>query len=312
MSVKTATKINYRLSGHDSFVCRYSWLPKAIDAISQNAFIFQNEEDAIIQMGVGKNMVKSMKFWVDAMGVVSFDRKNGYSLSQFGNSIFNEKHDPFLEDIKTLWLIHWKLSTSIESPIFAWDYMLNKWHSTDITQSKVIRTFIDETARLNHKVSENTLKKHFSIFIHTYVPSKGVKGEVLEDNLDSPLTELNLIRRVGERKTIESGKNETIYAFNKDDKPEITPELFLYTVLDYKEKYLPNSQKISFNQIANGHGSPGQVFKLPESGIRERLELISNLKNNIIEFRESSNSQDVFVKNNKIKSIEYIKQVYIS
>jgi hypothetical protein len=29
--------------------------------------------------------------------------------------------DPFLEDIRTLWLIHWKLSTNVQRPLLAWD-----------------------------------------------------------------------------------------------------------------------------------------------------------------------------------------------
>ena len=294
MNLIRSDKVKYRVSGHDSFVCRYSWLPKAVDAISSDPSIFQNEEEAIILMGIGKNMVKSMKFWIDVMGIANYNTKTGYTLSPFGHFLFREKHDPFLEDIKTLWLIHWQLSSNVESPIFAWDYMLNKWHSPDITQSKAIIVFGEELGRLNHTVSENTLKSHYSIFIHTYVPSRGIKGEVIEDNLDSPLIELDLIRKAGERAGTDSGKNETIYAFNRDDKPEVTPELFLYALLDYREKQLQNSQKISFNQIANGHGSPGQIFKLPESAIRERLEHISTLVTGAIEFRESSNSQDVF------------------
>jgi uncharacterized protein DUF4007 len=303
-------KINYRLSGHDSFVCRYAWLPKAVKSILANPFIFQDDEKDIIEMGVGKNMVKSIKFWIDVMGIVHHDRHAGYSLTAFGKALFQDEYDPYLEDIKTLWLLHWQLSSHVESPVFAWDYMLNKWHNPDIVQSKVIAVFIDETVRLSHKVSPNTLKNHFNIFLHTYIPTRGAKGEVLEDNLDSPLIELDLIRKIGERKLEDSNKNETIYAFNKEDKPEISPELFLYTLLDYREKKLENSKKIGFNEIANGHGSPGQIFKLPESCIRERLERISKLSNGDVEFKEASNSQHIFINDDNVKSINYLEQVY--
>lgn len=305
-------KINYRLSGHDSFVCRYAWLPKAVKSILVNPFIFQDDEKAIIEMGVGKNMVKSIKFWIDTMGVAHYNRRDGYSLTPFGKALFQDKYDPYLEDIKTLWLLHWHLSSHVESPIFAWDYMLNKWHNPDIVQSKVIAVFIDETSRLTHNVSPNTLKNHFNIFLHTYFPSRGAKGEVLEDNLDSPLVELDLIRKIGERKLEGSNKNEIIYAFNKENKPEISPNVFLYALLNYREKQLKNSKQISFNQIANGHGSPGQIFKLPESCIRERLEHISKLSNINIEFREAANSQHIFINDDDVKSIDYLEQIYIN
>lgn len=310
MSVKTSNKINYRLSGHDSFVCRYSWLPKAIGVISTDSHIFQDEEKAIIEMGVGKNMVKSIKFWIDVMGVTYYNKQKGYSLTEFGKALFQDNYDPYLEDIRTLWLLHWQLSSHTQAPVFAWDYMLNRWHDPDIIQSKAINIFIDETARLNHRVSPSTLKNHFSIFLHTYVPTRGRKGEVLEDNLDSPLIELDLIRKVGERSIEDTNKHEVIYNFNKEDKPEISSELLLYSLLDYREKRLQNSQKISFNQIANGHGSPGQIFKLPESCIRERLEQISELTNGNIEFREASNSHNIFINDSNIQSIDYLEQVY--
>ena len=143
------------------------------------------------------------------------------------------------------------------------------------------------------------------------MPTRGAKGEVLEDNLDSPLVELDIIRKAGEKSSDDgSGRNEVVYSFNKEDKPEISAELFLYTLLDYREKRLQNSQKISFNQVVNGQGSPGQVFKIPESGVRERLELIASVTDDTVEFRESANSHYVFINQNQINAIDYINLIY--
>lgn len=54
--------MKYKISGHEKFSLRYTWLPKAIIALEKDSKIFSKFDDAIILMGVGKNMVQSIKF----------------------------------------------------------------------------------------------------------------------------------------------------------------------------------------------------------------------------------------------------------
>jgi hypothetical protein len=87
-------------------------LPKAVRHLSDET-LFQNEDEAMVRLGVGKNMVRAIRFWADVIGV-SADAGNGRSnVSPFGLQLLGEKSgfDPYLEDLKTLWLIHWKMST---------------------------------------------------------------------------------------------------------------------------------------------------------------------------------------------------------
>jgi Protein of unknown function (DUF4007) len=112
-------------------------------------------------------------------------------VSDFGNAIFGPNgHDQFLEGISTLWLIHWKLSTCMTEPLFAWRFLLNFWHRPDFTRTEALLAFTQEAERLGKKLSAVTLDHHFTTFLHTYVPTRSKKGEVLEDNLDCPLVEL--------------------------------------------------------------------------------------------------------------------------
>ena len=98
-----------RFSGHETFACRYAWLPKALRAITVNPRIFGDEDQAMVELGVGKNMVRSMKFWVEATGM-ALSSDAGLEATKLGSRIFlNKGHDPFLEDVTTLWLLHWNL-----------------------------------------------------------------------------------------------------------------------------------------------------------------------------------------------------------
>jgi len=293
----------YRYSGHDAFPCRYTWLPKAVRGLETNAELFIDEDAAMVALGVGKNMVKSIRFWTDA-AEISSERKNGagLSVSEFGNQLFgNRGHDPFLEDIQTLWLIHWKFSTNVEQPLFAWHYMLNFWHRPDFTRAETIITLSQEAKRLGKLLSDITLDHHFTTFLHTYVPTRGKKGEVQEDNLDCPLTELKLIEKIGERTHADSNRRESIYAFRVEEKPEISPELFAYCLDDYWSKWHANEKTLSFREVAIGEGSPGQVFKLPEQAVRDRLEHIESNSAGAFIYQESAALQQVI--RNKVTSL---------
>src|SRR3546814_7974200 len=56
-------------SGHESFACRYGWLPKLYEAISDDPALFSSDERAILKLGLGRNMVKSIRLWGDAFGL---------------------------------------------------------------------------------------------------------------------------------------------------------------------------------------------------------------------------------------------------
>jgi hypothetical protein len=288
--------LNYRFSGHETFPCRYTWLPKAVRNLSDNPTLFSDEDGAMDSLGVGKNMVRAIRFWADAASVVSATktRSEGLVVSTFGQNIFGKGgHDEFLEDIKTLWLIHWKFSTNIKEPLFAWHFMLNFWHRADFTRTEVLQAFHQEAERLEKRLSPVTLDHHFTTFLHTYIPTRSNKGEVLEDNLDCPLVELELIRKIGERASTDSMRREAIYAFRVEEKPEISAELFAYCLADFWEQRFSQEKTIPFRQIAVGEGSPGQVFKLPEQALRERLETIERDSKGIFSYQESSALQQV-------------------
>jgi hypothetical protein len=301
--------VNYRFSGHETFPCRYAWLPKAVQSLAQDPALFRNEDQAMVRLGVGKNMVRAIRFWADAAGV-SVRRVDGASVvSSFGSDLLSETgYDPFLEDAKTLWLIHWKIATSVE-PLFAWDYLLNSWHRPDFTRSEAVQCLAEESSRMEKKLSQVTLENHFTTFLHTYVPTRSKKGEVLEDNLDCPLVELDLIIKVGERTIADSNRRESIYAFRTEDKSEISAELFIYCLDDFWIAQHPNESTLAFRDVCVGKGSPGQIFKLPEHAIRQRLENLENDARGCFSFQESRALQRV-VRRGKVLPRKLLKDIY--
>lgn len=304
-----APPINYRFSGHETFPCRYTWLPKAVQSLAQNPTLFRDEDQAMVRLGVGKNMVRAIRFWADAAGVSTCDEDGGSTVSTFGSDLLSKAgYDPFLEDSKTLWLIHWKIATSVE-PLFAWDYLLNSWHRPDFTGSEAVAFLTEEAGRIGKRLSRVTLENHFTTFLHTYLATRSKKGEVLEDNLDCPLVELDLIVKVGERTVADSNRRETIYAFRTEEKPEISEDLFVYCLDDFWTARHPNEKTLTFRDVCVGKGSPGQIFKLPEHAIRQRLESLENDARGCFSYQESAALQRL-VRRRDVSPSKLLKSVY--
>lgn len=280
----------YRFSGHESFACRYAWLPKALQAIRAEARVFADEEKAMVELGVGKNMVRSIRFWVEAMGMAQTTADGGLKATRLGNAIFKSRgYDPYLEDIQTLWLLHWHLSTNNVDPLFAWDFLMSRWQDPDLTESAVLKSFSREAERHTKKLSPVTLQQHFQVFLHTYVPTRGRKAEIAEDNLDCPLTELELLVKTGEREAAGSRTGrEAVYVFRREEKPSISPSLFAYCLLDYWNKMFPHEKTIPARAVATGIYSPGQVFKIPEENVYARLTDLSAITGGAISYQEST------------------------
>lgn len=297
MKAKVETKQNrLRFSGHESFPCRYTWLPKAAQAVSLDKTIFNatREEDAMVTLGVGKNMVRSIRFWAEAADII-LQTKTGHEVTPFGRDLLlgENAKDPYLEDIRTLWLIHWKMATNQKELIFSWDYLLNKFHEPELYTSTVVQAFTKAISTLSDKnVSKGSLEQLYEVFLHSYVPTRGHKGEIKEDNLDCPFIELKLLRPTGStQSSLHLGRWETKYVFRWEEKPEISPALFAYCLEEYWHYFRSNEvkeQSISFQSIVIGHGSPGQVFKIPEWDIRLRLQSLDSLTNGHFIFEESA------------------------
>lgn len=304
--------MSYRFSGHESFTCRYAWLPKALQAIRSNPRIFADEEAAMVELGVGKNMVRSIRFWVEATGMAQPAANGDLEATWLGRTILNSRgFDPYLEDIQTLWLLHWNLSTKTTDPLFAWDFLVSRWQEPDLTESAALKAFSREAERhTTKKLSPVTLQQHFQVFLHTYVPTRGRKAEIAEDNLDCPLTELELLVRTGDREAAEtrSGR-EALYVFRREEKPSISAALFAYCLIDYWEKMFPHERTIPVRSVASGIYSPGQVFKIPEEDIYLRLSDLAAVTGGVLSYQESMTLPQVH-RNGEFKRQDLLAQAY--
>ena len=110
-----------KFTGHDTFPLRYGWLYKAVNYLNCG-FKLQtsNEEktrEAIVELGVGKNMVNAIRYWAESSSVVDVETKNNtvdHIISNNGKYLFGsdseQGKDPYLEQLASIWLIHFWLN----------------------------------------------------------------------------------------------------------------------------------------------------------------------------------------------------------
>lgn len=263
MIIESTEITKYTFSGHDSFQCRQLWLKKGYDYIQEGKHF--NEEDAVVKLGVGKNMVSSIRFWLKAFNII--DSKE--IPTEFGKRLFDEEHgyDPFLEDEASLWLLHYQLVKNGVATIYF--IIFNEFRKEKLFFNK--ETFVNYVKRIGESspelnFNENTVAKDFIVFANLY--KNDLENKDVEDSFSGILSEIELL------KSTRKGKDEQFYIENteRDNLPEA---VVLFTILD-NSNY---GNSISLSSLEFDWNSPGSVFALNRSGLMNKIaEIVTEFK----------------------------------
>jgi len=225
-------KLRHTFSGHESFYCKSLWLKKGYDFVKEdNSF---NAEDAVVHLGVGKNMVAAIRYWLRAFGLL---KEN--SLTEITHFFFDNENgkDPYIEDLGTLWLLHYLLVKTELASIYKLFFVdFHKEKNNEFTRDQLqlfLKRKNNETAYA-HLYNENTVKRDIGVLLQNYVIPKQDKPN---EDFSALLLNLNLIRQ-------SDSENKTLY-FNTKGKSELVPEIFLYAVIDDKKE----EQVVSFDRL---------------------------------------------------------------
>ena len=276
----------FRYSGHQTFPLRIAWLPKAIREITSGNDPLTNIDEGIVSLGLGKNMVEALRCWIEAFQIASKEDA-GWVLSPVGELVFapGTGLDPFLEDHSSNWLLHWLISTNTHAPFFAWECLFNRWPTAEFSSSAVVEAFRKEAEQNQRAASLVTLKQHWEVFLHSYRPPRGTRGE---DHLDCALSVLGLIQEAGERQNA-AGKWETLYAFDTGPKTAIPQQLFSFFVHDWWNRAFPSEQTVALRELVAGSHSPGRILRMAESEILQRVSNLAQTQPNVFQITESAN-----------------------
>jgi hypothetical protein len=276
-------------SGHETFVFRHSWLKKAVDAVAKDPEVF-TKDGAIVTLGVGKNMVRSIRHWGLATGVLAEEPKSRgtrLAVADFGRMILDASgFDPYLEDPSTLWLLHWNILKQ-DQRCTTWYLVFNSYPSAEFTRANLTQFVLDEACRADAgDLAENSIKRDVEVFLRTYVGSSDMRGTVLgEDAFDCPLSELGLI---------EARQGSDLYQLWRNPKPTLADYAFVYSLVDFWNGISKAQQTLAFSEIAYRKGSPGTVFRLDENSLADRLERLDALTKGKLVYTETAGLRQVY------------------
>jgi Protein of unknown function (DUF4007) len=273
-------------SGHETFTLRHGWLKKGINALSSDPLVFV-KGDAMVELGVGKNMVRSIRYWLLATGMANEPvnlRGNALTPTDLGNFIFGSNGvDPFLEDLNTLWLLHWRLATNLRRST-GWTWTFNTIPSSEFTRDSVLATYKAELRKKNLQLpSESSLRRDIDCMLRSYVPSRATK-EAIEDSLECPLIELQLIT---------TDSDNLMFRFERGPKPSLNDWLFCYSLIEFWNARTQGST-LSLSEVAFAFGSPGSVYKMDEDSIAVRLERLESMTDGCLRYDETSGLRQLY------------------
>ena len=275
----------YVFSGHESFPCKTLWLKKGYDFILGNNNF--NAADAVVKLGVGKNMVASIRYWMKSFGLL----KEG-GLAEVAGLVFadNIGMDPYVEDLGTLWLLHYLLISSREATLY--NLLFTRFQrERRIFERQHIVSFVKRYMAENGKLknyNENTVKKDVAVLLQNYV--QPMKAQAMED-YSTLLIDLDLVRTT-------DGKQ---YIFNQEGKRRLPPDILMYAIIE--EKKADNS--IDYDTLQN----IGLMFCLNDMELIADLLLLQERYPDVIRYSDTAGLRQVqFLRS--VESLNVLRHYY--
>lgn len=261
-------KVSVKFKAHETFFIRKGWLSKGMRHIANkpDLFVDKNENPMDI-LGLGSNMVKSLRYWLQATGIAEEkidNKKHIQRLTEnFGQVIF--ENDRYIEETGTLLLIQYKLASNHDNAS-AWYYFFNNFNSQEFSREDFIVEIEKTLLSENENVPPHTtISSDFDCIVSTYLPRyKLRKAEVdPENNIDCPLGELKLLDVLDRKKGVYKKATPLVSIFNP------------WVVLAVIAANTDGRSEIRLNDLLIGKNNIGRVFNLNSGAM---LEILYNIE----------------------------------
>lgn len=300
----TAPITQHSFSGHETFALRSTWLKKGFDAVRRDTAAF-SQPDALVHMGVGKNMVKSIRHWGLAAKMLEEEpgsRGRYLRPTKLANSLFDDRSgwDRYLEDSATLWLIHWQLAATARKAT-TWYWLFNHFPSPEFTCDAVVRSLLRLAAEKNWpRLTEASLRRDVDCCLRTYNADRRTARAVLEDSLDCPLSDLGLVRNGAEKNT---------YVLTRERRPTLPAHVFAYALSEYLDERGDVGSAIPLDELMHHPGAPGRVFRTTEDQLLELVEQLVDVTHNALTYDETAGLKQVRVRR-QLKPMKLLERYY--
>lgn len=204
-----------KLKGHEKFSLREGWINKGICGVENNAKLFTGNDGPDI-LGVGSNMVKSIRYWLQSFKLINETQRDGASLSEVGHLI--RHYDLYLEDYFSLWILH-SLIAKNDDRATVWYLFFNKCEAEEFKKEELFDILKKELIAYagTDSFPDGSLKDDIDVLLNMY--SKYNVEDDPEDKNRSPLASLGLLK-----------KEKDIYYKQQPDMRKFNEKVVLYEI----------------------------------------------------------------------------------
>jgi hypothetical protein len=276
--------MSVKFRAHETFFIRKGWLSKGVKNVVNDPAVFVSREvNPMDTLGIGASMVKALRYWLQAVGLTQEPQsgRRNQTLTELGEII--RENDPYMEELGTLWLLHYKLATNKDEAT-AWYVFFNEFRATEFTQDEFLTRTENYLRDIDEERAKESIKDDYDCIINTYIPRIMLNPKKFdpEDNIDCPLGELGLIDIVN--------KKNRVYKKSSPKKDTLPPLILLAVILDRYEQANPdwrhslkNNEKreIRISEIQTNACNAGKVFNLDVialTALLYKLELMDFVK----------------------------------
>lgn len=245
---------DYKIKGHEKFPLREGWLTKGMQVIQEPSRVFTSDEGPDV-LGVGTNMVKSIRYWMQAFKLIKEDAKVGSELSELGKVIF--QYDEFIEDPFTVWLLHSQIAKN-SARATSWYLFFNCCEAEEFKKDEMFEVLKKELISFagTDTFPDASLKDDVDVLLNMY--SKTNEQDDPEDKNRSPLAALGLIK-----------KDKEIYIRKQPDLRLIDPYLIWYEIYGL----IGDEKSVSIAEISK---LAKNIYQLGRVSLNNYLDLLDN------------------------------------
>ncbi len=257
------------INKHGSFYIRNGWPTKILNSVQIDDHIFSpnREINAVDKLGVGRVMVKSMRYWAQALGLCDekHDQQGVVStLTKLGTII--SKTDLYFEFNDTLWLLHRNLSRNIDNAT-AWYWAFNIYNKNVFTKKDFVDSFYAYLINNGLSYEKKNINKEFDCFKNTYISTENFDiKKIINEDTTPFFAPLHLI----------SYADNNTFVLNSPRAKDISIEIFIYCLFKDNEQHFNNNKQLSIEFLLEEPGQVGKYMNLTFSSILELLQKAEN------------------------------------
>ena len=274
------------INKHGSFYLRSGWGTKIIQAVEADNMIFSpaNEQLAVDKIGLGRVMIKALRYWADASGLTEEEKVRG-GIAERRTTLFDllETKDRYFQKPGSLLLLHRNIALNKENAT-AWYWAFNEMDRQTFTKEEFVDGLHYFLAVNEMTIKKAAVDKEFNCFKNTYIGDKKFDIRTAMDEDTYPLFAPLHLLRVNEEK-----KFEKTYL----TKAEMPLPILIYAIAMDNPEESGHRGQISIDKLMEEKRQVGKYFPMRYSKLidmlleaenKKLLTLNNNFGNRFIEF----------------------------